>query len=195
MRNAIRTVRAACLVLVAAGILMLTPTGAWAAGSPEDLITGLNGPRIEAIFRGLGIECEEIEESVYLINLEGYRVVLFNMGVSLQLYAGFEDQVDLATINEWNRNVRYSRAYVDDDGTAVIESDLDLDSGVTMDGIVEYIDTFRVSVQAFANLLMQASAPQGEARGGNAPTMGGGRRIEISTGAPALTRAALDEWI
>lgn len=63
---------------------------------------------------------------------------------SLTLYAGFvmSRSPSLTTINDWNRLKRLSRAYLKDDGTAVIEFDLDLDGGVTQDAIKEWFIFF-----------------------------------------------------
>lgn len=49
----------------------------------------------------------------------------------LNFYAGFLSKPDLGTINTWNRDKRFSRAYLDAEGDAVIEMDLDLVQGVT----------------------------------------------------------------
>lgn len=50
----------------------------------------------------------------------------------LNFYAGFLDnQPTLEAINAWNRDKRFSRAYIDEDQDACVEMDLDLVQGVT----------------------------------------------------------------
>ena len=55
----------------------------------------------------------------------------------LNFYLGFLDlKPTLETINDWNFNKRFSRAYIDQDRDACVEMDLDLVKGVT----AEYLD-------------------------------------------------------
>lgn len=55
----------------------------------------------------------------------------------LNFYLGFLDiKPTLDDINDWNYNKRFSRAYIDQDGDACVEMDLDLVRGVT----AEYLD-------------------------------------------------------
>ena len=49
---------------------------------------------------------------------------------SVQFYAGFEDgKMDLARANVWNRDKRFARAYLDKEGDAVIEMDVNIEPG------------------------------------------------------------------
>jgi len=50
--------------------------------------------------------------------------------LSVQFLAGFDTTAfTLAEANEWNRSMRYARAYLDENGNAFIAHDLSLDSG------------------------------------------------------------------
>lgn len=54
----------------------------------------------------------------------------------VNFYAGFLDtKPDLETINAWNRDKRFGKAYLDSDLDAVIEWDVDLEYGVTQDAM------------------------------------------------------------
>lgn len=56
----------------------------------------------------------------------------------LNFYLGFLDlKPTLESINDWNFNKRFSRAYIDQDRDACVEMDLDLVKGVT----AEYLDS------------------------------------------------------
>jgi len=50
---------------------------------------------------------------------------------TVQFYVGFGEpnSATLETMNAWNRDNRFGRAYYGDDGTARLEMDLDLDDG------------------------------------------------------------------
>jgi hypothetical protein len=54
----------------------------------------------------------------------------------LALSAGFtlEGPADLDLANAWNKDHRFSRAYVDEEGNIRLESELDLSGGVSLGG-------------------------------------------------------------
>ena len=70
---------------------------------------------------------------------------------SLLFFAGWNTEGDfpLSAINEWNRTSRFGRAYVDDQGDPVVELDLLLAGGVTVQTIKEYIYVFTETVTSF----------------------------------------------
>ncbi len=78
---------------------------------------------------------------------------------SLQLWAGFQSSqpLSLAVLNAWNRDHRFTRAYLDE-GVVHLESDLDLSGGVSVRAVVEHVRLFRASALAFAEHLSQESA-------------------------------------
>ena len=119
------------------------------------VIKMLTPKQAEQILRGMGFEVEQPKEGVFVIPLAGYKALLFvsKNRTSLQLYAGFKKKASVAKVNEWNKSKRFSRAYIDDEGDPVIESDLDLEGGTTVGAIQEFIRTFRISVDAYASFL------------------------------------------
>ncbi len=80
---------------------------------------------------------------------------------SVQLWAGFSASGELppGLLNSWNRDHRFTRAYVDDDGLIHLETDLDLSGGVALDAVIELMRTFRASALAFSEHL---STPAGD---------------------------------
>lgn len=90
--------------------------------------------------------------------LSGFRVQLFPRESSAWLLAGFTaDGRSLPErVNDWNRTKRFSRAYLDRDGDPIIESDIDLEGGVTKQAMVSWIRTFAVSLSAFNAMLVEA---------------------------------------
>ncbi len=144
-------------------------TGAIAATQPQPLVqpsvrqgvqiaqagvmSQVTDTQMQKILRGMGFELTVMKANRYRFQLDGYTVVLFNEGENMQLYAGFKNKASLQQINEWNKTKRFSRAYIDDEGDAVIEADLDFAGGVTKETIEEFIKTFRGSVQLFTQAL------------------------------------------
>jgi len=55
----------------------------------------------------------------------------------------------LEKVNQWNKEKRFSRAYLDGDGDANVEWDIDLEGGVTVAAVREGIRTFQAVVQVF----------------------------------------------
>ena len=62
----------------------------------------------------------------------------------LQFFAGWNGaKTPLATINDFNVNHRYARAYVSDDGAARVEMDVDVDYGGISDRLFrDYLDVW-----------------------------------------------------
>lgn len=94
-------------------------------------------------------------------DMGGFRVQLFPRDTSAWLLAGFtaDGRVLPARINEWNRTKRFSRAYLDADGDPIIESDIDLEGGITHPAMIAWIRTFAVSLAAFNRMLVEAGEP------------------------------------
>jgi hypothetical protein len=102
------------------------------------------------------------------IQLGGFETVLFlddcdsDQCGSVQMWAGFtpDGTVVLAQLNSWNKEHRFSRAYVSEDGVVHLESDLDMTGGVSLRAVVEQIRTFRASAGAFSSHLNSGTAPR-----------------------------------
>jgi hypothetical protein len=121
--------------------------------APAGVVTQLSNSQVAALLKRLGFDytVTDKDPSNFVFTMEGYKVLLLNYPNSIQLYAGFKSsgKVTLETINTWNREKRFSRAYLDGEKDAVIESDLDLEGGVRNEAIDEFIRTFRTSLRDF----------------------------------------------
>ena len=78
----------------------------------------------------------------------------------LVLYFGVTgyDRLDAGDLNEWNRQKRMTRAYLDHDGDAVLESDLLFDGGLTARKIAVWINVFVGLVDGFEDFLSERNA-------------------------------------
>jgi len=113
----------------------------------------ITAPDLEAVLEELAISYRQIDDEKYLLQFRDVKYVLRNKGSSLMLYAGFEMRAQLPRINAWNQRFRFSRAYVDTDGDIALESDLDLEGGVTHATVREFVKTFVISVNAFMQFM------------------------------------------
>jgi len=128
------------------GALALTLLSPAAAQSGSDIITAADVDAILAIAAGRGWAARDDQENgnpgiAGTINGVDYYIYFVNCvdgGTceDLNFYAGFiEVTPALDTINEWNRDRRFGRAYLDQEGDAVIELDLNLEYGVSRDNL------------------------------------------------------------
>jgi hypothetical protein len=132
----------------------LTPIAS-ATPQPATLTAQRSTPNNQAVaaLKRMGFEyaVSEKDPNTLIFQLDGYRVLLINYPNGFQLYSGFQTdgKVSLDRINVWNREKRFSRAYLDSRDDAVLESDLDLEGGVSDAAIDEFIRTYRGSLRGF----------------------------------------------
>jgi hypothetical protein len=116
--------------------------------------TDFNG--LEAAVTQAGFRVLDRQPKFLVVDYNGLKARLYTQGKNAQLYAAFVGaNPPMDAINEWNKSKRFSRAYVDSDGDPVIESDVDLEGGVTHGAVVEWVRTFNLSIRAFAKMLVE----------------------------------------
>lgn len=128
----------------------------------EKLVRQLDNERLENILNELGLEHRKFRDNGYVVTVKDVKHVLVNHGRNLQFWVGFTAQPKQSVINEWNKRRRFSRAYLDEEGNAVIESDLDIEGGVTAGAVREFIKTFLVSVENYAGFVGRTLPPPPE---------------------------------
>lgn len=142
---------------VGAALLLLLSSASFALETEQrEIVTRATAPLIEAVIQEIDKKFEEVDNNSYKFKLKGYKVVLFNKGKDIQLYAGFKaKRITLSRINEWNKTKRFGRAYLDSDNDPVIEADLDFEGGVTAEAIVRFVALFGQLVESFSDHLEQ----------------------------------------
>jgi hypothetical protein len=118
----------------------------------------LDREELRNIIKDLNFQIIEENEKYLLISFNDYRAGLFIPNdTSLQFYASFNlEKPRPELVNKWNQKMRYSRAYTDPEGRTILESDLDLNGGVTSDNVKEFIKKFQLLLSQFgSNLMMQ----------------------------------------
>lgn len=132
--------------------------GDGAAGNP--VVLEQAGPDVYArAVETAGFSIMNRTERFIQIDMFGLKVQLFPQPSSAQLFAGFSSSRAMSPIiiNEWNRTKRFSRSYIDREGDPILESDIDLEGGVTEKAIVTWIQTFAISLKAFNGMLLEAA--------------------------------------
>ena len=98
-------------------------------------------------YRGVEIR----EEKVINIKVDGQMHVLYVYDDNdLQMYYALTGySISNEAINDWNKNQRLSRAYLDDDNDPVLEADLLANAGMTPRQITEWVTVFIGSAKAY----------------------------------------------
>lgn len=98
-----------------------------------------------------------IRKNIIRIKIDGRSFVLFNKkDGDLQLYYGITGvKISYRTINEWNRTKRLSKAYIDNEGDPVIETDLLANAGMTPKHVTEFLRIFLQSVSLYRKFIRE----------------------------------------
>lgn len=115
-----------------------------------------NDDALVQLLQGLGMtEVTVLESGKILFRVEDVAMALFRFpDGDLQLYYGVGGvRCPFEPINEWNKQHRHSRAYLDDEQDPVIESDLLSDGGMSQEKLEMFVRTFRMSAGQFLELL------------------------------------------
>jgi hypothetical protein len=162
-------------VLLAASCAATPPADADGAG----VVARLEASGLAGVFEEFGYAGGEIDgDGDLVLEVDGVKVLALvgsYDGAFVLLYAGFSDVVlPPEAANAWNRDYRFSKVYLDEEGDPVIEAELDLAGGVTLDRIRDFVRTFTaLSLPRFVELLAVHAEPLRSAgRGVVAPRSG-----------------------
>lgn len=126
------------------------------------LVDGGNAKLIMSIIQDEGysisMDQEDNGDPLLVGKLDGseYRVYFYgcdnpNGCDSIQFSTGYDlrNGMTLESVNEWNRGKRFAKVYLDGDMDPWLEMDINLDSGVTRDNLVDSMDYWRLLMNAF----------------------------------------------
>lgn len=129
----------------------------------QDYCDSITGSEMEGVLKDLGFGSELTTDSrgdpLIKFHVEGFRsLILFykleaGRARSVQFFAGFSTKPPAQQVNEWNRQKRFGRAYLDKDGDVCLEMDTDLEGGVRREHVAEAVRTWRALLVAFVNFL------------------------------------------
>jgi hypothetical protein len=142
---------------LALAFLLLSPTSQVAATEPDPqrLFRLLTLTQMDEALSSLEYDHEEIGHAVWRVVMGDFNAIVFHDFTSIRLYAAFDTEASLGVVNRWNIEKRFSKAHVDDEGDPVLESDLDLSPGVTLDTVQDFFRTFEASIILFSEHLLR----------------------------------------
>ncbi len=137
-------------------LMLCGPAGPAVHGDQSaEYFTSMTASDADAVLREMKLRTGRTENRV-TFELNEHPVILIVQAKNLQIAAVFSGRkATLAWVNEWNRSKRFSRAYLDREGDAVLTSDLDLEGGVSRGAVREFVNTFGSAVRAFRAHLSQ----------------------------------------
>jgi hypothetical protein len=146
--------------LFLAGALLAAGT---VAAQAQALIDGTNVEDIVNLARGYGAASSDTASSgdpmiSGKVNAVAYAIYFHNCtdGANcedIRFYASFASKPSLETINEWNRDKRWGKAYVDSNLDATLEWDLNLVHGVSRDNLDNSLAVWMQNMEAFATFI------------------------------------------
>lgn len=136
------------IIALATATALLIVGGAGAAQAQEIHKGGMTGPEVAAWLQKGGYKAELTKDSSDdpLINSaadgQTFKIYFYDCDEAkrckaLQFSAGFDlkTPLKLEKANEWNRNNRYLKVYLDDDGDPYVQYDVNVNAGRTMAGL------------------------------------------------------------
>jgi len=129
-----------------------------AAVAQEQLQKRYTDNELVDILKEDGYRAVEIsEDRVITIKVDGLTYALYVYDDDdLQMYFGVTGYVLTPEhMNEWNRNKRLSRAYLDDEGDPILEADLLANAGFTEEQFLEWFKVFNYSALEFRQYLIE----------------------------------------
>jgi hypothetical protein len=124
----------------------------------QAVISSITPEDLRDIMKAEGYEAVIDKNNVVIWKLEGFKSQLFvaEDSEAVQYHTSFRDgKATLKRVNEWNRTKRFSRTYLDDNGDPHLELDLDLEGGVTVDRLLDFLKTCRASFDAWCKEVVE----------------------------------------
>lgn len=138
--------------------------GLGASAQAQTIVDGSNVDEILNIAKGYGsatLESQSSGDPKISGRIDGVPYELYFMNCTdnancedVNFYSGFLDvKPDLETINAWNRDKRFGKAYLDSDLDAVIEWDVNLEYGVTRDNMDAALSLWALILDQYATYI------------------------------------------
>jgi len=161
--------------LLLATAFLLVASVAWAEGHTDSPVRaqswftggqlGYSDQTLLEVLNEMGFgNAGPIDSGLLMFAVDGRQVLLINHADgNLQLHFAVTGGTwSYQDVNEWNKNRRLSRAYIDNEGDPVLEADLLASGGVSMSRLRRFIDVYvRSSLVAFEYFLLKYDDGQG----------------------------------
>lgn len=143
--------------LLLSALFLLTASVTPAQAS--NVIETISAQRVVELLGQAGFTGAEIDsDQDVLVNMQGYRVLILvgsYQGKNLSMkFALAGTKANHQIVNQFDLEKRFGRAYLDGDGDPVLESDLDLEGGVTEARVLDYFRTYNQLMVHFLRAIL-----------------------------------------
>ncbi|MDW8372149.1 MAG: YbjN domain-containing protein [Planctomycetota bacterium] len=148
------------LTLCLACCLLLSASPTLAIALDTDIVQTLSSRQMVRLLAEEGFAGASIDrDDDIIVKMHGYKVLVMVRGNDYRKvtyrFAVSGTSANLKTVNEWNKKMAFTKAYLDNEGDPVLEMDVDLDGGVTVSRIRDSIKTFAQSLSVFLQQLQE----------------------------------------
>jgi hypothetical protein len=129
-----------------------------ATAQREPIMDSISPERVQRFLGEIGFSDSRMDQDRdVIVMMRNYKVLII-VGSSKGRYLAVRfsvtgTAVTHQTMADWNETKLFSAAYIDSDGDAILESDLDLEGGVTPDRIKDFFTTFDYSLGQFIAMI------------------------------------------
>lgn len=149
----------------------------------QDLVDATDPAAVLNIASGWGsalLETDSVGDPMIRGRIEGISYVVYFYGctdgadcASIQMRAGWlMDGVPVSAMNEWNRDRRFGKAYLDGDGDPVIEMNVNLAHGVSARNLDDTFAWYAGVIKEFTQFLEEAQVTAEETPAAAPPAKG-----------------------
>lgn len=139
------------------------PRPAAAQSTPQvEMFRALSDDLVEELLAGLKLKAERLDDldkkfRQWQFTLEGHEVTLLVSNKSdFQLYASFDDEETFRHVNQWNRDRRWAKAYIEEGETSVaLEMDVDFAPGISRAQFTAYVKLYGDMLKEFRKFLAE----------------------------------------
>lgn len=144
-------------------LILVLGTGAAQAST---LIDASNPQQVLEIAKGFGsaeLGTDDVGDPNIVGRIDGTKYGVYFYGckngrdcTALQFSAGWSGvATNLTEINAWNRDNRFAKAFLDNDGDPRLEMDINADHGITRDNLEDSFEWWQVCLQQFNAQVLQ----------------------------------------
>ncbi|MEA3284824.1 MAG: YbjN domain-containing protein [Synergistota bacterium] len=142
-----------CLLAV---VILCVSACSVAFADSTTLVEKMSVWELRDFLEGEGYRPKIDDDQICEFKLQGLTVQMFlyDEGSSVQFHCGWSDTgMTMDDVNRWNSKWRLAKAYLDDEGDPHLELDMDLDGGVTLQRLKNFMDNCSFFIGKFLSAI------------------------------------------
>jgi hypothetical protein len=124
-------------------VLLVLGAAMWAQSYDDTTVVyKITREQLSGYLKYLGYAPSNVKERTISMKLAGYSTFISVNGSDLQIYAWFSGPADPDLVNKFNATYRFASAYWDEENDICVQCDIDMEGGITLGAISEWIKTY-----------------------------------------------------